>query len=108
MQQAIVHCTSKYTLHTFPTRRSSDLTAVEAPRRHVGVRVQTARHPARGVGELSGLAGVVASRRPRRDLPRGARSEEPRLNSSHLVISYAVFCLKKKKSNLSSISKART
>src|SRR5688500_17741189 len=25
-----------------------------------------------------------------------ARSEEPRLNSSHLVISYAVFCLKKK------------
>src|SRR2546426_7835397 len=31
-----------------------------------------------------------------RDLARG-RSEEPRLNSSHLVISYAVFCLKKKK-----------
>src|ERR1022692_4062078 len=27
------------------------------------------------------------------------RSEEPRLNSSHLVISYAVFCLKKKKTN---------
>src|SRR5256885_3791984 len=27
----------------------------------------------------------------------GARSEETRLNSSHLVISYAVFCLKKKK-----------
>src|SRR2546426_6258966 len=27
------------------------------------------------------------------------RSEEQRLNSSHLVISYAVFCLKKKKKN---------
>src|SRR2546426_6899654 len=27
----------------------------------------------------------------------GRRSEEQRLNSSHLVISYAVFCLKKKK-----------
>ena len=27
----------------------------------------------------------------------GARSEEHRLNSSHTVISYAVFCLKKKK-----------
>src|SRR5690242_21511882 len=26
-----------------------------------------------------------------------ARSEEPRLNSSHMSISYAVFCLKKKK-----------
>src|SRR5438552_17899210 len=25
------------------------------------------------------------------------RSEEPRLNSSHQIISYAVFCLKKKK-----------
>src|SRR6266566_6159908 len=31
------------------------------------------------------------------DVRRGPRSEEPRLNSSHLVISYAVFCLKKKK-----------
>src|SRR5260221_8013512 len=28
---------------------------------------------------------------------RRSRSEEPRLNSSHTVISYAVFCLKKKK-----------
>src|SRR5258708_31405171 len=27
----------------------------------------------------------------------GERSEEPRLNSSHQIISYAVFCLKKKK-----------
>src|SRR5256885_860682 len=31
-----------------------------------------------------------------RDLFGLVRSEEPRLNSSHLVISYAVFCLKKK------------
>ena len=30
---------------------------------------------------------------------KGARSEEQRLNSSHTVISYAVFCLKKKKTN---------
>src|SRR6266850_4140664 len=29
--------------------------------------------------------------------PNDGRSEETRLNSSHLVISYAVFCLKKKK-----------
>src|SRR2546426_6635738 len=29
------------------------------------------------------------------------RSEEQRLNSSHLVISYAVFCLKKKKKEIS-------
>src|SRR6266446_615984 len=31
---------------------------------------------------------------------RGARSEGTRLNSSHLVISYAVFCLKKKKKTM--------
>src|SRR5947207_5838099 len=32
-----------------------------------------------------------------RAMRRTIRSEEPRLNSSHTVISYAVFCLKKKK-----------
>src|SRR2546426_9199299 len=36
-------------------------------------------------GEAHVLGGLVAE-----------RSEETRLNSSHLVISYAVFCLKKK------------
>src|SRR5215471_14265685 len=30
-----------------------------------------------------------------------SRSEEPRLNSSHVEISYAVFCLKKKKTAFS-------
>src|SRR5256885_5886746 len=34
---------------------------------------------------------------PAPEAEKQARSEEPRLNSSHLVISYAVFCLKKKK-----------
>src|SRR5690606_40120164 len=36
---------------------------------------------------------AVANRRDRRF---GSRSEEQRLNSSHVKISYAVFCLKKK------------
>src|SRR2546426_7737317 len=45
------------------------------------------------------------ARRPRAAaLPRergaGGRSEEHTSNSSHLVISYAVFCLKKKKNSL--------
>src|SRR3712207_8548973 len=35
--------------------------------------------------------------RPGRDRRTGARSESTRLNSSHANISYAVFCLKKKK-----------
>src|SRR5256885_5234223 len=32
------------------------------------------------------------------------RSEEQRLNSSHLVISYAVFCLKKKKQSAQTLT----
>src|SRR5205807_4176206 len=35
---------------------------------------------------------------PRTDFPMKADRKSTRLNSSHLVISYAVFCLKKKKS----------
>src|SRR5256885_11402689 len=44
-------------------------------------------------------SGAGASREPRGEaarLPRGADRKSTRLNSSHLVISYAVFCLKKK------------
>src|SRR5256885_5365332 len=40
----------------------------------------------------------AADRRPYLQLPLRDR-KSTRLNSSHLVISYAVFCLKKKKSN---------
>src|SRR5256885_6215816 len=48
-----------------------------------------------GTGEV----GSGGSRRPRQDKKRGAEGDRKstRLNSSHLVISYAVFCLKKKK-----------
>src|SRR5256885_16802719 len=38
-----------------------------------------------------------ARRSSRRLPPRGEDRKSTRLNSSHLVISYAVFCLKKKK-----------
>src|SRR5437763_7190077 len=65
-------------LHSFPTRRSSDL--LELPRR---VRNQ------RGLLERRVRApAVVPHRRDRKST---------RLNSSHRCISYAVFCLKKKK-----------
>src|SRR2546426_6994748 len=61
-----------------------------------------------GGGRDGGRRRACAPHRPadRRGRPAGAdrsgprrpeRSEEQRLNSSHLVISYAVFCLKKKK-----------
>src|SRR5258705_6669429 len=46
-------------------------------------------------------AGGVLHRGPRRD-PRGRERDRKstRLNSSHLGISYAVFCLKKKKKRI--------
>src|SRR2546426_9169140 len=51
---------------------------------------QSAR-PFRKGGERIGLRFAAANRNPIRD------RKSTRLNSSHLVISYAVFCLKKKK-----------
>src|SRR5436309_8380443 len=64
-------------LHSFPTRRSSDLA-----RRHR--QVQTRLHP---TSRHSSRLGK---------LDEGDR-KSTRLNSSHVKISYAVFCLKKKK-----------
>src|SRR5437868_9742924 len=80
-------------LHSFPTRRSSDLGAR-------GARVEDVRR--RADGELQ----VVAGRRDRGHRRRPATTcsspsardrKSTRLNSSHVSISYAVFCLKKKK-----------
>src|SRR5688500_20350878 len=70
--------------HPFPTRRSSDLAG------HHG---QAAGH------ELEeGVRESLDARRQHADVHRGTLEHPPdrkstRLNSSHLVISYAVFCL---------------
>src|SRR5205085_7460399 len=57
----------------------------------VGIPVGVGRGPAHQPrGDLEGIAG-----RPRRPALRDRKST--RLNSSHSQISYAVFCLKKKK-----------
>src|SRR5688500_19554729 len=56
--------------------------------------------------QASGAArrGGAEARVPHR---RGARDRKStRLNSSHLVISYAVFCLKKKKEDKNKLSRA--
>src|SRR5256885_3298096 len=56
--------------------------------------------PARGARGASGLLHLVAGfggeNENRRVLELGVDRKSTRLNSSHLVISYAVFCLKKK------------
>src|SRR5256885_8007366 len=61
-----------------------------------------ARHPGTADGSRvrradvgDGAGGALQRRVPRRD--GGEDRKSTRLNSSHLVISYAVFCLKKKK-----------
>src|SRR5690606_41534550 len=94
-------------LHSFPTRRSSDL--------HGELRrplLQEAHHALLRIGTAAALEDATGVRPV--GLHRVRRAEHPpqhlagechahrdrkstRLNSSHVKISYAVFCLKKKK-----------
>src|SRR5207249_10116630 len=67
-------------LHSFPTRRSSDL-------------LSNPKTPSMTSARSRGI--LKRPVRPRYS-PRGDR-KSTRLNSSHVSISYAVFCLKKKK-----------
>src|SRR5205814_8183076 len=76
-------------LHSFPTRRSSDLTPLAPAHggraRHLLVSPQCAQcFLGEGSGDAFGAEQVARDRK------------STRLNSSHLGISYAVFCLKKK------------
>src|SRR5690606_41927661 len=61
-----------------------------------GIRTQQVGHRPAGVGD--DVIGVALPHR-HRDRPPGSKSDRKstRLNSSHVKISYAVFCLKKKK-----------
>src|SRR5690348_17586689 len=79
-------------LHSFPTRRSSDLDP-PVPRTRSA---KTAR------GTRS------AGRRARRDAAGRSDRKSTRLNSSHPSISYAVFCLKKKTDRMPLLERALT
>src|SRR5438034_5179470 len=72
-------------LHSFPTRRSSDLAGHLRRSRPLAA--------ARSRGRVRAAPARAPLRRPRVVADR----KSTRLNSSHTVISYAVFCLKKKK-----------
>src|SRR5947199_3336314 len=74
----------------FPYTTLSDLAELDA-RRH-GV-VARRRRVAKILGEDSGARGKSHAGRLRQEPDR----KSTRLNSSHLGISYAVFCLKKKR-----------
>src|SRR5438132_8108657 len=75
----------------FPTRRSSDLAR---PRTHEPDARSTPRDL---VGDLHPGHALVRRRLERGHQWRFPDRKSTRLNSSHTVISYAVFCLKKKK-----------
>src|SRR2546426_9129272 len=82
-------------LHTSSPRPLRRL-RLRRPRRDRGVRVGRDRAAVGGPPSphrRSLGAGRILAHRDRRD------RKSTRLNSSHLVISYAVFCLKKKKKN---------
>src|SRR5690606_39955044 len=91
-------------LHSFPTRRSSDLcTGGNRRGAHPGRRrspASTRREGLRGPWSR----GIPTKRQPsQRRAARGRRRRDrksTRLNSSHVEISYAVFCLKKKNVNV--------
>src|SRR5690606_42145933 len=85
-------------LHSFPTRRSSDLD----PARRTGKALVTFALPGEQITPTPLAAGGVVYPIALRLIATNARGESQdrkstRLNSSHVKISYAVFCLKKKK-----------
>src|SRR5690242_21039374 len=85
-------------LHSFPTRRSSDLAGppLARPDGHIdyGAYTRSVTEPLEWIiAAAAHRAGPAA--RVRR--VHGADRKSTRLNSSHMSISYAVFCLKKKK-----------
>src|SRR5688572_31481004 len=88
--------------HSFPTRRSSDLEVPcdDADRFRPRPVVQKSPDAA---GDFAGLgtgAGRLEPLHPWRfQAPGAGDRKSTRLNSSHSQISYAVFCLKKKKNN---------
>src|SRR5205085_12495740 len=94
-------------LHSFPTRRSSDL--ADRARHDLVVPEAPDRHALVPLGqELGELVEILVLAPARVDLDEREPALAPqlrecldrkstRLNSSHSQISYAVFCLKKKK-----------
>src|SRR5207249_11044347 len=94
-------------LHSFPTRRSSDLRRLDRPGLHgpsmhdrgsdPGNRSRPRQTSRRD--QINGISQPVQTlERTRSERSRcPADRKSTRLNSSHVSISYAVFCLKKKK-----------
>src|SRR5690606_41874652 len=84
--------------HSFPTRRSSDLHQRELTRLRIRIEDLGREELTRDVQIPRVVRGSVERRVHRAPgLPDLSDRKSTRLNSSHVKISYAVFCLKKKK-----------
>src|SRR5437868_9901951 len=82
-------------LHSFPTRRSSDLS-------HPAIRALLAATGRPLAAPSANASGSISPTRAEHVLATlgGRDRKSTRLNSSHVSISYAVFCLKKKRHDL--------
>src|SRR5690625_6621962 len=93
-----------YLLYSFPTRRSSDLTSLEAIEKTVALAKKYEKPivlnpaPYQEIDEnlLSGITYITPNETEASLLTDIKDRKSTRLNSSHMAISYAVFCLKKK------------
>src|SRR5438034_5740114 len=84
-------------LHSFPTRRSSDLANILGAIGGTPTIFRTDEPtPVLDIQTETDVASILNSYAARQPEDR----KSTRLNSSHTVISYAVFCLKKKKYKL--------
>src|SRR5690606_40768385 len=100
----VPHCSAApRALHSFPTRRSSDLHPAPATylRSKMSTEMNSVAGKARNVGVntwliVLGLAVLVFGLNTGYATWKAADRKSTRLNSSHVKISYAVFCLKKK------------
>src|SRR5690625_6392682 len=104
----VLPCSHVLAHHSFPTRRSSDLnTDTHWPREWQNKcpnRWAWSRHKPM----INSAASAPGSARPRAGRSPGStdqmRSEEHTSELRHVAISYAVFCLKKKKQKASKVN----
>src|SRR5437868_8562003 len=78
--------------------RNADTSEIYTLSLHDALPISRSTSVSRAVRKMTGIVDVARSRRHTSTMPVDRKST--RLNSSHVSISYAVFCLKKKKYQL--------